>query len=586
MSTPLRVLLVEDDPERALTLRHHLARAGYDVDARRVDSPEALREALAEPWDLVVSGRAPSLMAASAGEALVDRARILAGVVDGMADGVAVTDPEGRIMLFNRAAERLLGAAPGPVHPYDWSRAYGLYLPDGQTPFPAEQSPLVRALGGEESRDVELLVRNERVPEGVFVSAIGTPLRDESGAVRGGVVVLRDVTERRRAEETLRRTEERFLHAQKMEAIGRLAGGVAHDFNNIMSIISNYASLLRADLPPGAADAAAALDEITRAAARATRLTRQLLTFSYRHATRVGAVDLNAVVADVEKLLRRLLGEDVELVVHAHPGAAHVRGDAGQVEQVLMNLAVNARDAMPEGGRLTVETREPEAPPGAAPSPFVELTVSDTGLGMDAETRSHVFEPFFTTKEAGRGTGLGLATVYGIVTGFGGDIQVESEPGRGTTFRIFLPRAEGPSRAASTAPGAAAEVPGGAETILLAEDDDAVRELTRGILRRYGYRVMAARNAGEALLLAEQHAGPIHLLLTDVVMPYLSGPELVQRLAPLRPGMRVVYMSGYTAGHIGRRDSVLPGEVLVTKPFTVEELARAVRGALDAPAPA
>ncbi len=414
---------------------------------------------------------------------------------------------------------------------------------------------------------------------------VGRPFTDDDAALvqdladRAALAIAnaRLIEDLRRAQ----RNEERLLHAQKMEAIGRLAGAVAHDFNNIMSVIVNYAALLRGELTPDD-PLNDGLHEISRAAGRATRLARQLLTFSYRHDVRVGALDLNAVIREVEKLLQRLLGEDIELSTHLQPGLGHVRGDAGQVEQVLMNLAVNARDAMPSGGRLSIETRDVVSATGSL---FVELEVSDTGHGMDAETRSHVFEPFFTTKPPGRGTGLGLATVYGLVTGWGGDVTVESDAGRGTTFRILLPHVAPSIRPPplEARPTASAAVGGGDETILLVEDDDALRELARAILSRFGYRVLAARNAGEALLVAEQHRGAIDLLLTEVVMPYLSGPELAQRIAPLRPGLRVLYMSGYTAGQMRQRDAVAPDAALITKPFTVEGLARVVRSALDEP---
>ena len=447
----------------------------------------------------------------------------------------------------------------------------------------------------------------ERFP---FYSVVGAPLRAH-GKVIGVMMLARHVPGRpfdaddatvvqdladraalaiasARLIEDLRRArliEERLLHAQKMEAIGRLAGAVAHDFNNIMSVIVGYAALMRADLPAGD-PLSEGLAEISRAASRATRLSRQLLTFSHRHGSRVGALDLNAVIRDVERLLLRLLGEDVELTTRLAPGLALVRGDAGQAEQVLMNLAINARDAMPDGGRLLIETRTSAPATDRSVGASVELTVTDTGHGMDADTRARVFEPFFTTKSPGHGTGLGLATVYGIVTGWGGEVTVESQPGRGATFRIVLPCSDEAAKPPSEHPRPLdASVRGGDETVLLTEDDDAVRELARSILARVGYRVLAARNAGEALLVAEHHAGPIDLLLTDVVMPYLSGPDLAARLAPMRPDMRVVYMSGYTAGQMRQRDSITPGTTLIEKPFSVDDLVRAVRVALDAPRP-
>ncbi|MEZ4410627.1 MAG: response regulator [Polyangiales bacterium] len=629
----LNVLLVEDSEDDAIILRHHLAGAGYALAGRRVDALDAFEAALAEPFDLVISdfhlgsftaldalarfrkverdepfiivsgamGEEVGVEAMRSGahdyifkgnlsrlapaidrelreaevrrgrrrdrEALREQTRILTSVLESMADALVVVDAEGGVRVFNPAAERLFGRPRDGVSALAWPEVYGVYLADEVTLLPEALMPILRAMRGEETRDLELFVKNDAVPEGCWVSCNGTPLRDESGRPAGGVLLWRDITARKRAEEALRRAEEQFLHAQKMEAIGRLAGGVAHDFNNVLSIIGNYAALSLRDLE-GDDPLREPLEEISAASKRAGKLTRQLLTFSRRHAARLTAVDLNAVIREMETMLRRLLGEDVELLTRLDPALPAVRGDGGQVEQVLMNLAVNARDAMPDGGRLSVET--------AASEGRAVLRVSDTGRGMEPEVLAHVFEPFFTTKEVGRGTGLGLATVYGIVTGFGGEVSVQSEPGRGATFTITL--ATSPDAAVEAAAPRPEEVsPGGDETVLLVEDDDAVRALAQEILKRHGYRVLPARNAGEALLLAERHAGPIHLVLTDVVMPHMGGRELVGRLRPLRPSTRVVFMSGYTDGPVGH-----DGAPLVTKPFTVEGLARAVRDALDA----
>ncbi len=628
----LNALLVEDSEDDAIILRYHLAGAGYALAGRRVDSLDDFESALAEPFDLVISdfhlgsftaldalarfrraerdepfvivsgamGEEVGVEAMRAGahdyifkgnlkrlapaierelreaevrrerrrdrEALRAQTRILTSVLESLADALVVVDADGGVRVFNPAAARLFGRPREGVSALRWPEVYGVFLPDGVTHLPEELMPIVRALRGEETRDLELFVKNDVVPDGRWVSCNGTPLKDESGSPAGGVLLWRDITTKKNTEEALRRTQEQFLHAQKMEAMGRLAGGVAHDFNNLLSIIGNYAALSLRDIPDDDM-LREPLEEISAASRRAANLTRQLLTFSRRHAARLTTVDLNAIIREMETMLRRLLGEDVELLTRLDPALPPVRGDAGQVEQVVMNLAVNARDAMPEGGRLSVETH--------AEGERAVLRVSDTGKGMEPEVLAHVFEPFFTTKEVGRGTGLGLATVYGIVSSFGGEVTVESEPGEGATFTIAL-AASADALPEATAARAEEVTRGGDETVLLVEDDDGVRALAQEILRRHGYRVLPARNAGEALLLAERHAGPIHLMLSDVVMPHMGGRELVQRLRPLRPAARVVFMSGYTDGPVD-----IDGVPLVTKPFTVEGLARAVRDALD-----
>ena len=398
--------------------------------------------------------------------------------------------------------------------------------------------------------------------------------------------VVRDVSEQRRSAEALKSLEEQFRQAQRLEAVGRLAGGVAHDFNNILTAITGYTELLLEDFrgqDPRRAD----LEEIRSAAQRAAALTGQLLAFSRKQVLQPRILDLNEVVRGLEKMLRRLIGEDVAL--EFAPGAAlwAVRADPGQIEQVILNLAVNARDAMPHGGRLTIETanvvltaddarRHAELAPGA----YVLVTVSDTGTGMDAETAAHVFEPFFTTKEVGKGTGLGLATVHGIVSQSGGHVIVESEAGRGATFRIYLPRvdvvAEAP-RAAQPAPLAVR----GHETVLVAEDDRAVRDVVAETLGLRGYRVMRANDGPSALELAASVDGKVDLLLTDIVMPGMTGRELAQALAARHPALRVLFMSGYTDDAVVRRGVLEEGMPYLQKPFSPDVLALKVREVLD-----
>ena len=377
--------------------------------------------------------------------------------------------------------------------------------------------------------------------------------------------------ERKRAEQALRRSEEQLRQAQKMEAVGRLAGGIAHDFNNLLTVITSYGDLLLEDLAPGDSRRDD-VDQIRKAAEGAAALTRQLLAFSRQQVLEPKVVDLRAILAGTEKLLRRLIGADVHLAMPLAPDLGAVKADPGQLEQIIINLAVNARDAMPRGGRLTIEAANMvvEARPGR----YVMLAVSDTGIGMDEQTKARVFEPFFTTKETGKGTGLGLATVYGIVKQAGGFITVDSEPGRGTTFKVYLPRVDEPVAPAIARP-APAEPRRGTETVLVAEDAPSVRLVTRQVLERYGYTVLEAPTGDIALRLAAKHHGPIHLLLTDVVMPGLSGRQLAGQLSLLRSEMKVLYVSGYA-------DTVEPGAAYLQKPFAPEALARRVRDVLDA----
>ena len=392
-----------------------------------------------------------------------------------------------------------------------------------------------------------------------------------------------DVTEQRQNEEQLR-------VAHRMESVGRLAGGIAHDFNNLLTVIINHTAFAAKDVgkeDPLQAD----LAQIGKAAERATFLTRQLLAFSRKQVLKPQILDLNKIVGGMEEMLRRLLGEDIDLAVGLAMGLGKVMADPGQIEQVVMNLAVNARDAMPDGGKLTIETAYVELDDayssqhvGMKPGPHVMLSVSDTGCGMDERTRARLFEPFFTTKQTGKGTGLGLATVYGIVKQSGGNIWVYSEPGHGTTFKVYLPRELSAKETAERGPqvttGAA-----GAETILVVEDEGAVRNLAKRILDGAGYTVLTAANGGEALGICGKQQGSVGLVLTDVVMPGMNGKELADRLASLCPNLRVLYMSGYTDDAIVHRGVLAPGTHFIGKPFNAADLTRMVREVLDEPMP-
>ena len=398
--------------------------------------------------------------------------------------------------------------------------------------------------------------------------------------------------ERKQAHAAHRALEQQLRQAHKMEAVGRLAGGVAHDFNNLLTVIVGHSALLRSQLAP--TDALRHhVELIEQTAARANRLTQQLLAFSRRQILQPLVLDLNAVVTGVREMLTRLLGEDVELVTRLRTPLPAVNADLSQMEQVLVNLAVNARDAMPRGGHLAIETASVELDAtfatehdGARPGRYVMLAVSDTGAGIDPEIQAQIFEPFFTTKGVGRGTGLGLATVYGIIKQHSGYVTVESQIERGTTFRVYLPQSQSPAPVASRpAPAQTAELRGGQETILLVEDEDTVRDLARQVLESQGYTVIEARSPNVALNLAQQHSNTVHLLLTDVVMPQMSGRELADRLVGPRSSMRVLYMSGYTDDAVTSHGVLDSDVALLQKPFTPEVLVRKVRDTLDAPVP-
>jgi len=434
--------------------------------------------------------------------------------------------------------------------------------------------------------------RTREVTEIEFLFPDGTPGWFDLRVVPvpdGICIISLDTTQQRQEGARLRGTEDQLRQSQKMEAVGLLAGGVAHDFNNLLSVMLCYGELAIARLEPDQAPRAD-IQEMMKAASRAADLTRQLLMFSRQQVLEPKVLDLNEVLAGMEKMLRRILGADVDLSARPAASLARVRVDPSSLEQVIMNLVVNARDAMPTGGKLTLETADvfldegyAKVHLGVTPGPHVMLAVSDTGKGIDKSIQARIFEPFFTTKEKGKGTGLGLSTVFGIVKQSGGSVWVYSEPGQGTTFKVFLPSVDRPKD--QSAPVEAPGILRGNETILLIEDDHQVRVVAGSILRSCGYQVIEARSATDALLLSERHAGPIELLLTDVIMPELSGPELAKRLARARPEMRVLFMSGYTDGSIASHGVVDDGTPFLAKPITVSSLAAKVREVLDAPAP-
>ncbi|WP_447978253.1 ATP-binding protein [Candidatus Nitrospira bockiana] len=419
----------------------------------------------------------------------------------------------------------------------------------------------------------------------VEISLAGERDADHGTTILG---IARDITQRKRAEETLIQREAQLQQAQKMEAIGRLAGGIAHDFNNLLTIITGYSQLLLSRLRHDD-QLRADVEEIRKAAVRAASLTQQLLAFSRRQVLMPKVLNLNCIVETIDTMLQRLIGEDIHLVAALDPRLGHVKADPAQMEQVIMNLAVNARDAMPKGGKLTIETANVEVletvdqgeariPPGR----YARLIVSDTGCGMDPATQGRIFEPFFTTKGQGKGTGLGLSTVYGIVKQSDGHIVVDSQVGAGTTFTIYLPLVEDPVIEPPDNERLPPTLPYGTETVLLVEDEPTVRVLIRDTLRLFGYTVLEARHGFEAQLIGSQQASRIDLLMTDVVMPQMDGRELAEGLMKLHPDMKVLYMSGYTETAMVDHGVLSTGSAFLQKPFTPETLARKVRETLDA----
>ena len=517
MPIPLRVLIVSDREGDALQLIDALRQSDYVPSSQRVATAAALREALANRWDLILA-----------------------------------TDESAR--LGTLAALEILHETGADI-------------------------PLVAISGG---------VPEESVLEVLKAGAADYITRNHLS--RLGVTVRREMSQAEGRRERSR-LEQQFRQAQKMEAVGRLAGGVAHDFNNLLTVIIGYAELLLAGRDLETAQRTA-LQEIQRAAERGGALTHQLLAFSRGQPFTPRTVQLNTLIVHMEKMLSRLIGEDVELITVAAAEPATIRTDPGQLEQVVMNMVVNARDAMPGGGKLIIETANAQVNQTYAgpnvdlkPGSYVVLAISDTGMGMDPETVTHLFEPFFTTKAPGKGTGLGLATAYGIVKQSGGAISVYSEPGRGTTVKIYLPSAE-----AKAAPEAAAQSPAaalrGSETILVLEDEARVRKLVCEVLAARGYHVLEAVRGQEAIRLAKEHRGRIHLLLADVVMPEMSGPQALEQIRARHPNMKVLFMSGYTDEAMMHHRILDSGAPFLQKPFLPEALARKVREVLASQASA
>ncbi len=484
----------------------------------------------------------------------------LAAIIESSEDAIIGKGLDGTITSWNRGAERIYGYSAEEVV----GKHISLLAP---TDRPDEVAEILQEIRSGKRVAHHESTRMAKDGRRLDVSISVSPLRDASGEIVGASAIARDITAQKRAETQLRQS-------QKMEAIGRLAGGVAHDFNNILGIINACTEFLRDRIDPNA-EPSLYVENIRKASDRGTALTRQLLTFSRTPAIQSQILDLNERLKDISKLLHPLLGDDIEIVILSRSASTVVEADPGQLDQVVVNLAVNARDAMPRGGKFILETGKVELDdtlakqhPALAPGKYVLLAVSDTGSGMDEATVSRIFEPFFTTKEPGKGTGLGLATVYGIVKQGGGHILVYSEPGHGTTFKIYLPSAEHKLGLASASEVETVSPKRQGNTILLVEDDDMMRALTRQMLQEHGYTVIEANDGKSALEWMESHPVPIDLLLTDVVMRHVSGPELAERLSASHPTLKLVYMSGYTGEMMANRDVLKPGMTLLEKPFT------------------
>ncbi|HEX7669161.1 MAG TPA: PAS domain-containing protein [Polyangiaceae bacterium] len=518
-------------------------------------------------------------------------------IVENIPDMIFVKDAtELRFERFNRAGEELLGI---PREDLLGKTDYDFFPPEQARFFQNRDRETLRAGRLVDVTEEPILTaRGER-----WLHTKKIPILDERGVPLHLLGISSDITEKRTAEEALKgaheelerrvaertealkRTEEQLRHAQKLEAVGRLAGGVAHDFNNVLAVILGHVGLLARQ--PQSADAVReGLDSIRVAAEHAAALTRQLLAFSRKQSMQPRILNLNRVVEHARAMLSRLLGEDVRLLTDLAPDLGNVHVDPALVEQVIVNLAVNARDAMPSGGTLTIETHSvriaegaSDGPAGLLPGTYSRLRVTDTGIGMDEETATRIFEPFFTTKAPGKGTGLGLSMAYGVITQSGGTIGVHSLPGHGTAFSVYLPVAIG-RRSATPSPSAQLVVKGGGETILLAEDEAPLRSVLRSVLKEAGYFVLDAGSGEDAFAVARGYDGPIHLLLTDVVMPAMTGPDLAKRLLELRPGLRVLFMSGYSDDRVSGRTSELSSLEPLSKPFSTEVLTERVRAAL------
>lgn len=527
---------------------------------------------------LLALHRRTSMLASS--EAVAQRlARERDSVISSMADAVIVADANGKIVGYNPAATLIFDSSRFLESPDDHLRMQGVFLPDGTTPFPPEAPPLARAIHGEQVDDVEICLRNDQVPDGARLLLNARPIKGPDGEIEGGVVVCRDIT-------AVRETEHRLIQAQKMESVGQITGGVAHDFNNILTVVMGNIEMLGGRIRSDP-EAQRIVNAVLEAAGRGADLTSRLLAFSKRQTLQPRIVDVNKLVIDTHQLLLRVLGESIEIQTKLQPDTWPAIVDSAHLQSALLNLAVNARDAMPEGGRLTIETDNTTFDehyvannPDVRSGDFVVLAVSDTGTGIAANIRDRVFEPFFTTKEVGHGSGLGLSMVYGFSRQSGGHVKIYSEEGHGTVVRLYLPR---------STQGAAAQTPvtqrksasAGTETILVIEDDALVRSFVMTQLKALGYRTLAGSTGAEGLAQLETDKD-IALLFTDIILPGgMNGRQLADEALRLRPHLKVLFTSGYTENAIVHQGRLDPGIRLLSKPYRLVELASAVRDALD-----
>ncbi len=515
---------------------------------------------------------------------------LLNAAIEQSPSGILIADaPDVRIRMANPVALGIRGKTDQALVGIEMSRHaanWQTFHPDG-TPYASEDLPLSRAiLRGEATQNEEVIIGRED-GERHWVSVNAAPVRSPSGEITSGIVIFHDITEKKRAEEEKAQLQAQLVQAQKMESVGRLAGGVAHDFNNKIQVILGYVSLMLTEISPEA-PIHQWLMEIEKAAQQSADLTRQLLAFARKQTVRLRVIDLNDTVSGLLKMLKRIVGEDIELHWISGRELWSVNMDPAQIDQILVNLVVNSRDAIAGTGTITLKTENTtlddafsSAHPGALPGDYVLLTESDNGSGMSKDILDSIFEPFFTTKELGKGTGLGLATVYGIVKQNGGFIDVQSEPGVGTTFRIYLPRLDAePSEAKNEAP--AAKQPRGSETVLIVEDEASIMSMGQTVLQRQGYTVLTACSPSEAIRITERHEGVIHLLITDVVLPEMNGRELAERLTFIKPDLKCLFISGYTANVIAHHGILEEGIDFLAKPFSVNSLTERVRKVLDA----
>jgi PAS domain S-box-containing protein len=509
-------------------------------------------------------------------------------IVDTVSSGLHVRDAEGHVVLQNETARNIYGTNQEMVLPHlsEMSEKIELFELDGR-PVPFSKWPMSRILRGEHVRSAEMRLRFKGVDKERILSYNGSPVLDSNGKLVMAVMTSEDITERKRAEEEKLVLEQQLRQAQKMEAVGRLAGGIAHEFNNLLTVIQGYTALLQRSLPAHST-LRQNTQEIMNAAERAASLTGQMLAFSRKQISSPVVLDLNAVIDETTKMLKRLIGEDIEFRLNPAESLWAIEADSDQIVQVLMNLCVNARDAMPQGGKLTIATGNVTVEEGGincrpyvVPGDYVKLSVTDTGTGISKEIQEQIFEPFFTTKEVGKGTGLGLSMVYGVVKQGGGYVWVDSEPGQGACFTIYLPRVKGTITPATLAEAEA--LPLGTETLLVVEDEESLKKVICGDLRSLGYTVLEASSGHQALSLASHHEGHIDLLITDLVMPKMSGRELAQMLGSLRPDLKTIYMSGYTDDAVVRHGISGLGVTFLQKPFSLDTLAHKVRDTLGRP---